>query len=145
MWLAALFFGSAGARISFNSCSDPEALQSKLLEFFKKTNPFNLKITLRRIEADSKNTSFDLVLTSSTKDPHSGMNGGPFPIAELQLARMINQLVSNGGSLAPEIQKVCGTSSEKSGIKNSVPVRRKRRISKNSLMILVPRLWWKSA
>jgi len=74
-----IIFGSAGARISFNACSDPEALQSKLLEFFKKTNPFNLKITLRRIEADSENTSFDFILTSSTKDPHSGMNGDVFP------------------------------------------------------------------
>jgi len=112
-----IIFGSAGARISFNACSDPEALQSKLLEFFKKTNPFNLKITLRRIEANSENTSFDFILTSSTKDPHSGMNGGPFPVAELQLARMIDQLVKNDGSLAPEIQKIFSTSSEKPGMK----------------------------
>ena len=99
-----IIFGSAGARISFNSCSDPEAFQSQLLEFFKKTNPFNLKITLRRAAENLEATSFDLILTSSTKDPHSGMNGGPFPVAELQLARMIDQLVKNDGSLAPEIQ-----------------------------------------
>ena len=112
-----IIFGSAGARISFNPCSDPDALQSKLLEFFKKNNTFNLKITLRKIEGDSENTSFDLILTSSTKDPHSGMNGGPFPVAELQLARMIDQLVNNDGSLVPEIQKIFSTSSEKPGIK----------------------------
>ena len=112
-----IIFGSAGARISFNSCSNPEAFQSKLLEFFIKTNPFNLKITLRRIEADLENTSFDLILTSSTKDPHSGMNGGPFPIAELQLARMIDKLVKNDGSLAPEIQKFFSTPSEKPEMK----------------------------
>jgi len=112
-----IIFGSAGARMHFNSCSDPEALQSKLLEFFKKTNPFNLKITLRKIEADSEGISFDLILTSSTKDPHSGMNGGPFPVAELQLARMVDQLVKNDGSLASEIQKACSTSSEKLEVK----------------------------
>ena len=112
-----IIFGSAGARISFNACSDPEALQSKLLEFFKKTNPFNLKITLRRIKTDSENISFDLILTSSTKDPHSGMNGGPVPVAELQLARMIDHLVKSDGTLAPEIQKICNTTSEKSVIK----------------------------
>jgi len=45
------------------------------------------------------------------------MNGGPFPVAELQLARMIDLLVNNDGSLAPEIQKIFSTSSEKPGMK----------------------------
>ena len=112
-----IIFGSAGARISFKLSSDPDTLQSKLLEFFKKTNTFNLKITLRKIEGDSENTSFDLVLTASTKNPHSGMNGGPFPVAELQLAKMIDKLVSSDGSLVPEIQKICSISSEKPGMK----------------------------
>ncbi|HIA32694.1 MAG TPA: M20/M25/M40 family metallo-hydrolase, partial [Nitrospinaceae bacterium] len=112
-----IIFGRAGARICFNSCSDSDALQLKLLEFFKKTNPFNLKITLRRIKTDSEDISFDLILTSSTKDPHSGMNGGPVPVAELQLARMIDHLVKSDGTLAPEIQKICNTTSEKSVIK----------------------------
>ncbi len=112
-----IIFGRAGARICFNSSTDPDALQLKLLEFFEKTNPFNLKITLRKIEADSENISFDLILTSSTKDPHSGMNGGPVPVAELQLARMIDQLVKNDGTLVSEIQKIFSTTSEKSVIK----------------------------
>ena len=112
-----IIFGRAGARICFNSCSDSDALQLKLLEFFKKTNPFNLKITLRRIKTDSEDISFDLILTSATKDPHSGMNGGPVPVAELQLARMIDHLVKSDGTLAPEIQKICSTTSEKSAIK----------------------------
>jgi acetylornithine deacetylase/succinyl-diaminopimelate desuccinylase-like protein len=112
-----IIFGRAGARIHFSSCSDPESLQSKLLEFFKKTNPFNLKITLRKIESGSEGISFDLILTSSTKDPHSGMNGGPVPVAELQLARMIDRLAKNDGSLTPEIEKICRTTSNKPTIK----------------------------
>jgi len=139
-----IIFGSAGARISFNSCSNPDVLQSKLLECFKKTNTFNLKITLRKIEGDSESTSFDLILTSSTKDPHSGMNGGPFPVAELQLARMIDQLVNNDGSLAPEIQKICSISSEKPGIKTR-PCSLRKTNQQNYLRILAPRLWWRSA
>jgi len=112
-----IIFGRAGARIHFSSCSDPNALQSKLLDFFKKTNPFNLKITLRKIESDSKGISFDLILTSSTKDPHSGMNGGPAPVAELQLARMIDRLAKSDGSLTPEIEKIFGRTSNKPVIK----------------------------
>jgi acetylornithine deacetylase/succinyl-diaminopimelate desuccinylase-like protein len=109
-----IIFGRAGARIRFNPCSNPEALQLKLLEFFKKNNPFNLKITVRRFAEESKYTSFDLILASSTKDPHSGVNGGPFPIAELQLARMIDSLIKSDGSLPPEIQKACGATFDKS-------------------------------
>jgi len=108
-----VILGRAGVRIRFNSCSDPDALQSKLLEFFKKNNPFNLKITLRRIEENSEDILFDLILTSSTKNPHSGMNGGPAPVAELQLARMIDRLIKNDGSLEPEIQKICRTTFDK--------------------------------
>mgnify|MGYP005637518629 FL=1 len=114
-----IIFGRAGARIRFHSCSNPEALQLKLLEFFKKNNPFNLKITLRRFAEDSKFTSFDLILVSSNKDPHSGVNGGPFPVAELQLARMIDQLIKSDGSLSPEIQKICSTTFKKTVIETS--------------------------
>jgi hypothetical protein len=41
------------------------------------------------------------------------MNGGPFPIAELQLARMIDQLIESDVSLTPEIQKTYSTISKK--------------------------------
>jgi hypothetical protein len=111
-----IIFGRAGARIRFNSCSKPDALQSKLLEFFNKTNPFNLKITVRRIIEDSETTSFDLIVISAIKDPHSGINGGPVPVAELQLARMIDQLIKNDGTLAPEFQKIFSTNFEKTEI-----------------------------
>ena len=80
-------------------------------------NPFNLKITVRRITEASEVTSFDLILTSAIKDPHSGINGGPFPVAELQLARMIDRLIQNDGSLTSQIQEVFGTSVDKPAIK----------------------------
>ena len=112
-----VIFGRAGARLRFNSCSDPDALRLKLLAFFENVNPFNLKITVRRITEASEATSFDLILTSAVKDPHSGVNGGPFPVAELQLARMIDQLIQNDGSLTSQVQEVFGTSVDKPAIK----------------------------
>jgi acetylornithine deacetylase/succinyl-diaminopimelate desuccinylase-like protein len=112
-----IIFGKAGARLQFNISSEPELLQFKLLKFFKSINPFNLKITLRRVREESKTTSFDLILTSSTKDPHSGVNGGPFPVAELQLARMIDQLIQNDGSPISQIAGIYGKSIDKPEVK----------------------------
>jgi len=112
-----VIFGRAGARLRFNPCPDPDKLRSKLLAFFESVNPFNLKTTLRRINEESGVTSFDLILTSAVKDPHSGINGGPVPVAELQLASMIDQLVNNDGSLTSEVQKVYGRAFDKSVIK----------------------------
>ena len=114
-----VIFGRAGARLQFHSNSNPDQLQSELQAFFENINPFNLKITLRRVKEESATTSFDLILTSAVKDPHSGVNGGPFPVAELQLARMIHQLVDDNGTLAPEIQKVCETTTGKPVVKTS--------------------------
>jgi acetylornithine deacetylase/succinyl-diaminopimelate desuccinylase-like protein len=107
-----IIFGSAGARLSFPSCIDPGSLQKQLWEFFGRLNPFNLAITLRNLSGESKVPTFDLILKAATKDPHSGINGGPFPVAELQLARMIDQLVKDNGSVSMEVQEVCGTPCE---------------------------------
>ena len=107
-----VILGSAGTRLSFPSCAKPRALQRQLWKFFGKLNPFNLAVTLRNLSEESKIPTFDLILKAATKDPHSGINGGPFPVAELQLARMINQLVQDNGSTSMEVQKVCGTPSE---------------------------------
>ena len=112
-----IIFGRAGARLRFNVSSEPTVLQLKLLIFFKSINPFNLKITLRRVREESKATSFDLILTSATKDPHSGVNGGPFPVAELQLARMIDQLIRNDGSPTSQILEIYEKSIDKPDIK----------------------------
>ncbi|MCH8156201.1 MAG: M20/M25/M40 family metallo-hydrolase [Nitrospinae bacterium] len=107
-----VIFGSAGARLSFPSCNDPGVLQTRLQDFFEALNPFNLKMTLRKVEEKSEAPAFDLILTSATKDPHSGVNGGPFPVAELQLARMIDRLVRNDGLPTPEIREACGVPAE---------------------------------
>jgi|TARA_Y100000294_G_scaffold114426_1_gene106121 acetylornithine deacetylase/succinyl-diaminopimelate desuccinylase-like protein len=107
-----IIFGSAGARLSFSSCINPGALQKQLWKFFEGLNPFNLAITLRNLSEKSKTPTFDLILKAATKDPHSGINGGPFPVAELQLARMIDQLVQSNGSIPMEIQEICGTPCE---------------------------------
>jgi acetylornithine deacetylase/succinyl-diaminopimelate desuccinylase-like protein len=107
-----IIFGSAGARLSFPSCIDPGSLQKQLWNFFGRLNPFKLAITLRNLSGESKIPTFDLILKAATKDPHSGINGGPFPVAELQLARMIDQLVKDNGSVSIEIQEVCGTPCE---------------------------------
>jgi hypothetical protein len=112
-----IIFGRAGARLQFNISSEPKVLQLKLLEFFESINPFNLKITLRMVLEESKTTSFDLILTSATKDPHSGVNGGPFPVAELQLARMIDQLIQNDGSPVSQIAEIHDKSIDKLEVK----------------------------
>ena len=107
-----VILGSAGARLSFPSCTYPDVLQKRLLKFFGRLNPFNLKVTLRNLSEKSKTPTFDLILQAATKDPHSGINGGPFPVAEFQLARMVDQLVQSNGSTSMEVQEVCGTPSE---------------------------------
>jgi acetylornithine deacetylase/succinyl-diaminopimelate desuccinylase-like protein len=103
-----IIFGSAGARLSFPSCTDPNTLQKRLWIFFGRLNSFNLEVTLRNLSEESKIPTFDLILKAATKDPHSGINGGPFPVAELQLARMIDQLVQSSGSISMEVQETCG-------------------------------------
>lgn len=108
-----IIFGRAGARLSFKSCSKPDLLQPKLLAFFKSINPFNLKIILREIAKNTDSVSFDLILVSALKDPHSGINGGAFPVAELQLARMVDQLVKADGTLATEIQEMFDSTIDK--------------------------------
>ena len=58
-----------------------------------------------------------MILTSATKDPHSGVNGGPFPVAELQLASMINQLIQNDGSPISQIAEIYDKSIDKPEVK----------------------------
>ncbi len=51
-------------------------------------------------------STIDLILQSASKDPHSGVNGGPVPIPEIQLACMIDYLISDDGALHPGLQKL---------------------------------------
>jgi acetylornithine deacetylase/succinyl-diaminopimelate desuccinylase-like protein len=99
-----IIFGAAGARLTFGPCPNADALKIALNRLLSEWNPFNLNLTLTNLPSDSGKAVFDLVLQSATKDPHSGMHGGPFPIAELQLAKMIDRLIQNDGSLHPEIR-----------------------------------------
>ncbi|VAX28246.1 hypothetical protein MNBD_NITROSPINAE05-19 [hydrothermal vent metagenome] len=101
-----IIFGSAGARLKFSSCLDAHGLKITLEKLLSEWNTFDLKLTLTELSSDEDNTVFDLILQSATKDPHSGMHGGPFPIAELQLAIMIDRLIQNDGSLHQEIRSL---------------------------------------
>ena len=98
-----IIFGAAGARLTFLSCKDADGLKLALERLLSQWNPFNLKLTLKELPSEPETAVFDFLLQSATKDPHSGMHGGPFPIPELQLAKMIEQLVQNDGSLHPDI------------------------------------------
>jgi hypothetical protein len=98
-----IIFGAAGARLTFSSCRDIDGLKSTLDRLLSEWNPFNLNLTLTKLPCEAGNAVFDLQLKSATKDPHSGMHGGPFPIAELQLATIIDRLIQGDGSLHQDI------------------------------------------
>jgi len=93
-------FGIAGARFDFHTegLSDRKGFVQWLEEIFRSYNRFGLKIRLNEIKT-SDNLTLDITLQSADKDPHSGMFGGPFPVPELQLARMIDRLIGWDGQL----------------------------------------------
>jgi acetylornithine deacetylase/succinyl-diaminopimelate desuccinylase-like protein len=93
-------FGIAGARFHFHTegLRDRKGLVRWLEETLKSYNRFGLKIRLKELEA-SDNLTLDITLQSANKDPHSGMFGGPFPVPELQLARMVSCLIGWDGQL----------------------------------------------
>jgi acetylornithine deacetylase/succinyl-diaminopimelate desuccinylase-like protein len=99
-----IIFGSAGTRLTFTHCKDARGLKTALEKLLSEWNTFDLKVTLTKLSSDEDDAVFDLILQSAAKDPHSGMHGGPFPIAELQLATMIDRLIQNDGSLHQEIR-----------------------------------------
>jgi acetylornithine deacetylase/succinyl-diaminopimelate desuccinylase-like protein len=106
-----VILGTAGARLSFPGIDDPISLAKQVERIVREKNPFNLNLKVD-IVSDSP-AILDLVLQSASKDPHSGVNGGPVPIAEIQLARMIDHLISVDGTLHPDLQKVTTGSSIK--------------------------------
>ncbi|MEC7641053.1 MAG: M20/M25/M40 family metallo-hydrolase [Nitrospinota bacterium] len=93
-----VIFGAAGARLTFKTFqgTSKEQFRKYLEETFRVQNRFNLKLILRDVENVSE-CAFDLILQSADQDPHSGVHGGPFPIAELQIAQMINRLIDADG------------------------------------------------
>ncbi|MEE9258352.1 MAG: M20/M25/M40 family metallo-hydrolase [Nitrospinaceae bacterium] len=106
-----VIFGRAGARLTFRSCKDPAALKPGLLKALNTLNPFGLKIKLEEVR-ESKETAYDLIVHGATKDPHSGVNGGPFPVAELQLAKMIDGLINHAGKPHPQIGPLLETAQD---------------------------------
>ena len=98
-----VILGTAGARLSFPGTDDSINLAKQVELIVKKINPFNLNLKVDAVSGSS--TTLDLVVQSASKDPHSGVNGGPVPIAEIQLARMIDHLISVDGVLHPDLQK----------------------------------------
>lgn len=106
-------FGAAGARLTFRLRKNvlPGVFKSRLAETLAQLNPFNLKIRIKPVGDDA---SFDVTLQSASKDPHSGITGGPFPIPEIQLARMIDRLIGEDGGLrSPMLQEMCELQGEK--------------------------------
>ena len=106
-----VILGTAGARLSFSEIDDPTHIVEQVKLIVNEINPFNLKLKVDLVS--SSPVTLDLVLQSASQDPHSGVNGGPVPIAEIQLARMIDHLVSIDGTLHPDLQKFTTGSSIK--------------------------------
>ena len=94
-------FGAAGARFEFHTegLNDRQGFIQWLEDTFESYNRFGLKIRLNSVES-SEHLTLDLILQSADKDPHSGMFGGPFPVPELQLARMVDRLIGWNGELS---------------------------------------------
>ena len=97
-----IIFGVAGARLTldppagFSRGMFEEALQS----FLNAHNDFQLELIINEVSSWKESILiYDLILRAAIKDPHSGVHGGPFPIAELQLAKMIDRLIRDDGTL----------------------------------------------
>jgi acetylornithine deacetylase/succinyl-diaminopimelate desuccinylase-like protein len=98
-----VIFGSAAVKLKVKL---PDGLKKDdLLTLLEKKidqlNRFRLK-TLIKSFLNEENIIIDFFVQSSTKNPHSGTNGGPFPVAELQLAKIIDNLIGEDGFLELE-------------------------------------------
>ena len=97
-----IIFGCAGARLSFDRTLKIPKNKIKLAleKFFIEHNQFQLEFKITTACDNYENwVAYDIILKASSKDPHSGVHGGPFPVAELQLAKMIDRLIANDGTL----------------------------------------------
>jgi acetylornithine deacetylase/succinyl-diaminopimelate desuccinylase-like protein len=95
-------FGSAGAHLHFQT--EGLANRSGFLQWLEATlqadNRFGLKISFRELK-EPETLTVEIIVQSANKDPHSGITGGPFPVAELQLAKMLDHLIGWDGTLYP--------------------------------------------
>jgi len=95
-----VIFGSAAVRMKIRLPDglNTDELLSLLHKKIDQLNRFRLKVLIKSFFND-ENLSIDFFVQSSTKNPHSGTNGGPFPVAELQLAKIIDNLIKEDGVL----------------------------------------------
>jgi len=90
-----VILGVAGARLTFPDISDSKEFKRRLQKILAEQNLYHLEMEIAEVSENP--LSIDILLRSAEKDPHSGVNGGPVPVPELQLARMIDELISSDG------------------------------------------------
>ena len=95
-----VILGAAGARLTFPGIRDSKEFKRRLEKILTEKNRYNLELKIEIVSP----LSIDIILRSSEKDPHSGVNGGPVPVAELQLACMIDELISSDGQWHPQLE-----------------------------------------
>ena len=97
-----VILGAAGARLTFPDIRDSKEFKRRLEKILTEKNRYNLELKIEIVSP----LSIDIILRSSEKDPHSGVNGGPVPVAELQLACMIDELISSDGQWHPQLEEM---------------------------------------
>ncbi len=97
-----VILGAAGARLTFPGIRDSKEFKRRLEKILTEKNRYNLELKIEIVSP----LSIDIILRSSEKDPHSGVNGGPVPVAELQLACMIDELISSDGQWHPQLEEM---------------------------------------
>ncbi|PIR01184.1 MAG: hypothetical protein COV66_02950 [Nitrospinae bacterium CG11_big_fil_rev_8_21_14_0_20_45_15] len=98
--------GQAGVRIKFKGSPIEQNLEQGLRSLIEEKNTFHLQVQFEKISQNTGQAEFDLIMTASSKDPHSGVTGGPFPIAELQIAKMVESIANHYGSLNIETRSL---------------------------------------
>jgi acetylornithine deacetylase/succinyl-diaminopimelate desuccinylase-like protein len=99
-----VILGGAGARLNFPDVQDTSEFIKRLEKILNEKNRYNLQL---KVDVISENPLLiDIILRSADKDPHSGVNGGPVPVAELQLACMIDELISSDGLWHPQLEEM---------------------------------------
>ena len=99
-----VILGVAGVRLTFPDIRDSKEFKRRLEKILTEKNRYNLELKIKIIS--EKPLSIDIILRSAEKDPHSGVNGGPVPVPELQLACMIDELISSDGQWHPQLEEM---------------------------------------
>ena len=74
-----VILGGAGARLNFPDVQDTSEFIKRLEKILNEKNRYNLQL---KVDVISENPLLiDIILRSAEKDPHSGVNGGPVPVA----------------------------------------------------------------